>query len=94
MVHPFEPEAPRACLRNELRIPYADVGAGRLICHLPEARLGCQPASQRGSQASGTRYIPSYCDDNRSSAAEVRARSVEFTDEISDEGYCKNPAPA
>ena len=81
-----EPEALRAFLRDKLRFPYTDTGGGWLIFDLPEADMGCHPADPGGSQ-SGTHDISFYCDDIEETVAEMKDRSVEFTDEVSNQGY-------
>ncbi len=40
-----EPEKLRAFIRDKLGFPYTDAGEGWLIFDLPEAEMGCHPAS-------------------------------------------------
>lgn len=89
MFYSSEPEALRAFLRDKLGFSYTDVGEGWLIFDLPEADMGCHPADESGKHGapSGTHYISFYCDDIARTVPELRARGVEFVDEVSDAGY-------
>jgi catechol 2,3-dioxygenase-like lactoylglutathione lyase family enzyme len=87
MFYTSEPEALRAFLRDKLGLPGTDVGGGWLIFNLPEADMGCHPADEGEGAPSGTNDISFYCDDVRQTVAELKARGVEFVDEISDRGY-------
>ena len=76
----------RAFLRDKLRLPATDVGGGWLIFDPPESDLGIHPTD--GEQAaSGTADISFYCDDIEGTVRELRARGVQFVDEIADRGY-------
>jgi catechol 2,3-dioxygenase-like lactoylglutathione lyase family enzyme len=88
MFYSSQPEALRAFFRDKLGFPHTDVGEGWLIFDLPEADLGCHPAeTERGPVPSGTPSISFYCDDIKKTVAELRARGVEFVDDIKDEGF-------
>ena len=89
MFYSSEPEALRAFVRDKLGFAYTDVGGGWLIFDLPEADMGCHPADESAEhgQPSGTHDISFYCDDLNVTMEELRARGVEFTDEITDMGY-------
>jgi hypothetical protein len=87
MFYSSEPEALRAFLRDKLRFPYTDVGEGWLIFDLPEADMGCHPASETDGAPSGTHNISFYCEDIQKTVAELKARGVVFTDQITDRGY-------
>jgi hypothetical protein len=71
----------RAFIRDKLRLPSTDTGDGWLIFDVPEADLGAHPAE--------TAYhsISFYCDDIYRTVEELKARGVEFTTGISDEGW-------
>jgi catechol 2,3-dioxygenase-like lactoylglutathione lyase family enzyme len=86
MYYTSEPEALRAFLRDKLGFPATDVGDGWLIFNLPEADMGCHPTDEEGPP-SGTPHLSFYCDDVRQTVAELRARGVEFIDDIADHGY-------
>jgi hypothetical protein len=86
MFYSSQPEALRTFFRDKLRLSGTDVGQGWLIFKAPEADLGVHPTE--GSDAkSGTADVSFYCDDIGATVAELRARGVEFTQEIEDHGY-------
>jgi catechol 2,3-dioxygenase-like lactoylglutathione lyase family enzyme len=89
MFYSSEPEALREFLRDKLGFSYTDVGDGWLIFDLPEADMGCLPADDSGEhgQPSGTHFISFYCDDLDQTIQELKARGVEFNDEIEDAGW-------
>lgn len=87
MFYSSEPEELRAFIRDKLGFPFTDVGDGWLIFDLPEADMGCHPSDKPDGQPSGTHYISFYCDDIRSTVDQLKARGVEFIDEITDKGY-------
>lgn len=87
MFYTSEPEALRSFIRDKLRFPFTDVGEGWLIFDLPEADMGCHPADASSGAPSGTHHISFYCDDIEETVAQLKQRSVEFTDSISDRGY-------
>lgn len=87
MFYSSEAEALRAFLRDKLGFPYTDVGDGWLIFDLPEAEMGCHPADKGEGAPSGTHNISFYCDDIETTVAELKARGVQFTGQISDQGY-------
>jgi hypothetical protein len=82
-----EPEAMREFLRDKLQLPHTDVGEGWLIFDLPEADLGVHPVDESGKPPSGTHDVSFYCDDIHGTVAGLRARGVEFKDEVADHGY-------
>lgn len=82
----------RAFLRDKLGLTGTDVGGGWLIFDLPDAEMGCHPIEKAvgpdgRSPVSGQAYISFYCDNIRQTVAELKARGVEFVDEIRDAGY-------
>jgi predicted enzyme related to lactoylglutathione lyase len=87
MFYTSEPEALRAFLRDKLGWPHTDVGDGWLIFDLPEADMGCHPAGPEEGARSGTHNISFYCDDIKQTVADLKARGVEFTTPITDEGF-------
>lgn len=87
MFYSAEAEALRSFIRDKLGLHHTDVGHGWLIFSLPEADLGCHPVDHEGSPPSGTHDVSFYCDDIEKTVAELRERGVEFTDQISDQGY-------
>jgi catechol 2,3-dioxygenase-like lactoylglutathione lyase family enzyme len=77
----------RAFLRDVLGFRGSDVGNGWLIFDLPEADMGVHPTDHPGSPASGTAEVSFYCDDVHATVAELRAKGVEFVDDVTDQGY-------
>ncbi|MEM7307404.1 MAG: VOC family protein [Planctomycetota bacterium] len=77
----------RAFLRDKLQLPYTDVGEGWLIFDVPSGDVGVHPTDHPGSPPSGTHNVSFYCDDIERTVAELRGRGVEFTDEVTDQGY-------
>jgi glyoxalase/bleomycin resistance protein/dioxygenase superfamily protein len=87
MFYSSQPEELRAFIRDKLGFTFSDVGEGWLVFDLPEADMGCHPASDLPGQRSGTPYLSFYCDDIVTTVAQLKARGVEFVDDISDVGY-------
>jgi hypothetical protein len=86
MFYSSEAEALRSFIKEKLGLPGTDVGGGWLIFDAPEADLGVHPTGD-GEPASGTADISFYCDDIAATVDELRARGVEFTQQIEDHGY-------
>ena len=86
MFYSSQAEALRAFLKDKLGLVGTDVGGGWLIFDAPEADLGVHP-TEGGDGASGSSDISFYCDDIAQTVGELRARGVEFTQEIEDHGY-------
>jgi len=86
MFYSSQAKALRAFIRDKLGFPATDVGDGWLIFDLPEADLGVHPTDEDGAP-SGTHDISFYCDDIETTVRELRAKGVEFTQEIADHGY-------
>ena len=63
------------------QLPHTDVGEGWLIFDLPEAEVGCHPSEK------SFHGISFYCDDIEKTVTELKERGVEFSSEVSDEGY-------
>jgi catechol 2,3-dioxygenase-like lactoylglutathione lyase family enzyme len=90
MFYSSEAEALRAFLRDKLGFGATDVGGGWLIFDLPEADMGVHPVETdpaKGGPPSGTADVSFYCDDIHRTVAELRAKGVEFTDDVADHGY-------
>ncbi len=87
MFYSSEVEELRAFIRDKLGFPTTDAGGGWLIFDLPGADMGCHPSDARDGQPSGTHYVSFFCDEIDSTVAELRARGVDFDDEITDVGY-------
>jgi len=77
-----EPEAARKFLRDKLGLPAYDSGGGWLIFDLPSADVGCHPADGPVHHE-----LSFSCEDIDATVAELRARGVDFTDEIRQERW-------
>jgi catechol 2,3-dioxygenase-like lactoylglutathione lyase family enzyme len=86
MFYSSKADALRAFLKDKLGLAGTDVGGGWLIFDAPEADLGVHPTDD-SDVASGTADISFYCDDIAQTVGELRARGVEFTQEVEDRGY-------
>ena len=75
-------EATRAFFRDRLGFPSVDAGGGWLIFALPPAELAAHPAD-------GDEHHELYlmCDDIEATADELRAKGVELSRPVSDEGW-------
>src|SRR5271157_644869 len=87
MFYSSEADALRVFLRDKLGFPATDVGGGWLIFDLPEAEMGCHPADEANCAPSGTHNISFYCEDIEKTVAELKAKGVEFTGPVIDQGY-------
>ena len=85
MFYSSQADAMRAFLRDQLRLPFTDVGGGWLIFDLPEADIGVHPVDEPAQ--SGTQDISFYCDDIEGTVADLRARGIAFEGEIADQGW-------
>ena len=86
MFYSSQAEGLRAFLKNKLGLAGTDVGGGWLIFEAPGADLGVHP-TEGNNPVSGTSDISFYCDDIVKTVSELRARGVEFTQEVEDHGY-------
>lgn len=77
----------RAFLRDKLGFSAVDVGGGWLIFDVPEADMGVHPTDAPDSAPNGTHSISFYCDNIETTVAELKAKGVEFTQEIENHGY-------
>ncbi len=87
MFYTSEPAAMRAFLRDKLGFSGTDVGEGWLIFNLPEADMGCHPAEPDKECPSGTPSISFYCDNIEQTVKELKAKGVEFTGPVVDQGF-------
>ena len=81
MFYTPEADALRAFFKDQLGLPFVDVGGGWLVFRAPEAEVAAHPAAE-------ARHVLSfYCDDLDRTMAELAARGVEFTGDVSDQGW-------
>jgi hypothetical protein len=74
-------EGVRAFVREVLGLPSVDAGGGWLIFALPPTELAAHP-----NHGQGRHELYLMCDDIEDTVQELKAKGVEFTREISDEG--------
>src|SRR5688572_14493150 len=87
MFYSSDADGLRAFLRDKLGFPAIDVGEGWLIFDLPEADMGVHPTEDPPSPPSGTAHVSFYCDDIEKTVKALKARDVEFVDEVQNHGY-------
>jgi catechol 2,3-dioxygenase-like lactoylglutathione lyase family enzyme len=75
-------DAVRAFFRDVLELESVDAGGGWLIFALPPAELAAHPADEDGRHEL---YL--MCDDIQATVDELRAKGVEITRPVSDEGF-------
>jgi catechol 2,3-dioxygenase-like lactoylglutathione lyase family enzyme len=79
------PDETRAFFRDKVKLPGIDVGGGWWIFDVSEGDLGVHPVEDPTD--AGTHDVSFYCDDIQGTVAELKARGVEFTQEVEDHGY-------
>jgi catechol 2,3-dioxygenase-like lactoylglutathione lyase family enzyme len=77
-----DPEADRRFFADVLGQPHVDAGGGWLIVKLPPAELAVHPTD--GPSAHELFFM---CDDVEATVDELRAKGVEFTQELSEERW-------
>jgi len=75
-------EEDRAFFRDVLELPSVDAGGGWLIFALPPGELAAHPADEGGRHEL---YL--MCDDVHATIDELKAKGVEFSGPVSDEGF-------
>ena len=86
IVYSERADATRAFFRDVLSLPHVDAGEGWLIFALPPAELAAHPDSPPDAPA-GHHELFLMCDDVDATVAELSAMGVEFTTDISDQGF-------
>ncbi len=87
MFYSAKAEELRAFIRDKLGFPFTDVGGGWLVFELPEADMGCHPSDSEDGAEPGKHDISFYCDNIQETVSELKAKGVEFTEEVTDAGY-------
>ena len=75
-------EADRAFFSEVLDLPSVDAGGGWLIFALPPAELASHP-----TDGDGHHELYLMCDDIRATVDALKGKGVEFSGEITDEGF-------
>jgi catechol 2,3-dioxygenase-like lactoylglutathione lyase family enzyme len=84
LVYAQDADAARAFLRDVLQLPNIDAGDGWLIFRSGPSELAVHPTDAAGV---GQHGISLMCDDIESTVADLRARGVEFTRDVRDDGF-------
>jgi hypothetical protein len=84
ILYATDPDAARAFLRDTLGLSNVDAGDGWLIFKSPPAELAVHPTEP---SASGRVEFYLMCDDLRATVADLMGKGVEFTGEVSDQGW-------
>ena len=74
-------EEVRAFIRDKLGLAYNDIGDGWLIFEMLQADLGVHPSDK------SYHSISFYCDNIHKTVEELKSRGVEFSSDITDEGW-------
>ena len=87
LLYSSDADATRAFFRDQMKLPFNDVGGGWLIFDFPEGDLGVHPLDDNGKPDPNTHDVSFYCNDINGTVAELRARGVEFKQDPQDHGY-------
>ena len=77
-------EATRAFLRDTLELESVDAGGGWLIFALPPAEIAAHPTAPDDS---GRHQLYLMCDDIHATVAELTAKGVEFSRDVTEQGF-------
>ena len=84
LIYTKDAEKDRLFFRDVLGFPHIDSGDGWLIFALPPTEMGVHPVMEGGREMHEL-YL--MCDDVKKTVAELKAKGVTFTQEISDRGW-------
>ncbi|MQY15483.1 hypothetical protein SRB5_56650 [Streptomyces sp. RB5] len=84
ILHSTDADADRAFLRDTLGYPHVDAGAGWLIFRLPPAEAAVHPTD---GEPRHELYL--MCNNVRATVAELEAKGVEFTREVTEHNWGK-----
>lgn len=91
IIYADDAELARAFFRDVLEFPYVDVHGGWLIFKLPPAELGIHPESEDSGGSrdrhGGRHELFLMCSDVDATVATLKAKGVEFTAPIEDQGF-------
>ncbi len=90
LLYTKDPDSTRAFLRDILDLPSVDAGHGWLIFALPPAEVGVHPVgpgSDAPPEMAGRHQLYLMCDDVHKTIARLKAKGVEFSSPVSDEGW-------
>ena len=84
IIYATDAEVARAFLRDKLGLSNVDAGGGWLIFKSPPAEVAVHPAEPAGS---GTVELYLMCDDLEATVADLKAKGVELSGEITEAGF-------
>ncbi|MGF1429869.1 VOC family protein [Kitasatospora sp. LaBMicrA B282] len=84
IIYASDAEAARAFFREVLEFPYVDAGGGWLIFKSPPAEMAVHPTDP---DTVGRAELFLMCDDLAATVADLTAKGVEFTAEITDQRW-------
>lgn len=89
LIYSEDPVATRAFFRDVLGFPCVDAGGGWLIFALPPGELGVHPTHEEGVAPvkPGRHKAMLMCSDIHATVNDLKAKGVEFTTGISEEGW-------
>ena len=82
IIYATDAEAARAFLRDTLGLSNVDAGGGWLIFKAPPAEVAAHP-----TDGDGTQELYLMCDDINATVADLKAKGVTFTQDVSDQGW-------
>ncbi|MFC0110400.1 VOC family protein [Kibdelosporangium aridum] len=82
IVYSKQAEETRAFFRDVLGWPSVDAGGGWLIFQSPPAEVAAHP-----TDGDGAHELYLMCDDIEATVAELKAKGVEFTTDVTDQGW-------
>ncbi len=90
VVYSDDAAATRAFFRDVLELFHVDAGDDWLIFRTPPSELGVHPTAGPDGESWGTVGVHQsslMCDDITATVAELKAKGVEFTGDVIDEGF-------
>jgi predicted enzyme related to lactoylglutathione lyase len=89
LVYADDAEAARAFFRDVVGWPHVDAGEGWLIFHTGPSELGVHPTSAPWADERVAMHheISLVCDDLAATLANLRARGVDVTQDVRDDGW-------
>jgi catechol 2,3-dioxygenase-like lactoylglutathione lyase family enzyme len=87
LLYSTDAAAARSFVRDVLGFAHVDSGDGWLIFALPPAELGIHPAAETDEDNQSRHELYLMCDDIEATVADLRAKGVEFSGGVRDEGW-------
>lgn len=87
LIYADDAPAARAFFRDVLGWAHVDGGGGWLIFQTGPSELGVHPTAEEGWSTSQHHEITLMCDDIEATVADLKAKDVGFSKEITDDGF-------